>query len=156
MKEGAQNFLCPLEGNAAKQQRVYEVNHVNETLLLFHAARRLARLGNSMQNCHLRKEPDVTCFAVASYAAGCVEVGDFGAVLEMTGGLLRDPGSKGYKVQWVQRLAALTQYSGPFQGKESGERCIAMVSSVWGKSILQKCGMPRFCKMDFSVILYFL
>ena len=72
-KEGAQNFLCPLEGNAAKQQRVYEVNHVNETLLLFHAARRLARLGNSMQNCHLRKEPDVTCFAAASYAAGCVE-----------------------------------------------------------------------------------
>ena len=58
---------------------------MNETLLLFHAARRLARLGNSMQNCHLWKGPDVTCFAAASNAAGCVEVGDFGALLEMTG-----------------------------------------------------------------------
>ena len=133
MKEGAQNFLCPLEGNAAKQQRVYEVNHVNETLLLFHAARRLARLGNSMRNCHLRKGPDVTCFAAASYAAGCVEVGDFGAALVMTGGPLRGPGSKGHKVQRVQRLAAWPQYAGPFQGKESGERYIAMVSSVWWK-----------------------
>ena len=34
------------------------------------------------------KGPDVTCFAAASYAVGCVEAGDFGAplpTLEMTG-----------------------------------------------------------------------
>ena len=113
MKEGAQNFLCPLEGNAAKQQRVYEVNHVNETLLLFHAARRLARLGNSMQNCHLGKGPDVTCFAAASYVANSVEAGDFSTPLrsarnDMKGRCV----SRVQMIQKVQRLAASPQYLG--------------------------------------------
>ncbi len=117
-KEGAQNFLCPLEGNAAKQQRVYEVNHVNETLLLFHAARRLARLGNSMQNCHLRKGPDVTCFAAASYAVGCVEVGDFSTLLRCARN---------------DRFARVSDFG--FEGS----------------SILQKCGMPHFCKMEMNI-----
>ena len=51
-KESASIFLCPLEGNAAKQQRVYGGKNDDVALILPYAAPYFARLAHPMQDVH--------------------------------------------------------------------------------------------------------
>ena len=68
----------------------------------------------------LGKGPDVTCFAAASYAVGCVEVGDFSTPLRCGRNDMKGrSAARVQRVQMVQKVqrvvvAASPQYLGSF------------------------------------------